>query len=124
MTGTFDIIHRGHVEVLKYAKNLGDMLIVAIDADERVKELKGKNRPFNSLKDRMFVVNSFKYVDKIYSFESNIDLENLIKFIKPDIAIAGSDWIGKKYVGEEYIKEIKYFDRIKPYSTTRILESN
>jgi D-beta-D-heptose 7-phosphate kinase/D-beta-D-heptose 1-phosphate adenosyltransferase len=122
MTGTFDVVHAGHIAVLQYAKSLGDKLIVAVDSDERVKSLKGNDRPFNNLSDRMLVVSAFKYVDEVYFFSNNEDLEEILKLVSPDIAIAGSDWQGKKYVGDEYIKEIKYFDRIEPYSTTRILK--
>lgn len=121
MTGTFDIIHKGHIEALKYAKSQGDKLIVALDSDDRVKLLKGPTRPFNTLEDRIAVISAFKYVDEVYSFKNDEDLKKLLISLSPDIAIAGSDWNGKKYVGEEYVKEVRYFDRIEPYSTTRIL---
>lgn len=124
MTGTFDIMHKGHVEILQFAKKQGDKLIIAIDSDERVKKLKGKNRPFNNLEDRIFFIKAFKYVDLVYSFNDDLELINLIKKINPDIVICGSDWKNKKYVGEEYIKKIIYFDRVEPYSTTKILSVN
>ena len=85
--GCFDILHRGHIEMFKFAKSLGDRLIVGLDTDEKVKEAKGNDRPFNTLEDRSFVVSSIGYVDKTMSFNSQYQLEDLIKQIKPDILI-------------------------------------
>ena len=66
--GCFDILHRGHVEMFKFAKSLGDELIVGLDTDEKIKESKGSDRPFNNLEDRELVVASIRYVDKTISF--------------------------------------------------------
>ena len=122
--GCFDVLHRGHIEMLKYAKSLGDKLIVGLDTDEKVKLSKGENRPFNNLEDRQMVVNSIRYVDETISFDSQNELENLIKTIKPDILVVGSDWEGKYVVGSQYAKELKFFQRIGEYSTTRILQND
>jgi D-beta-D-heptose 7-phosphate kinase/D-beta-D-heptose 1-phosphate adenosyltransferase len=121
MTGTFDIIHPGHIEILKFAKSQGDELTVGIDKDSRVKELKGYTRPFHKESDRVLVIKSIKYVDDVQLFGSDEELTNLIKSISPDVLIAGSDWEGKNIVGGEYAKEIVFFDRIADYSTTKIL---
>lgn len=121
MTGTFDIIHPGHIEILKFAKSQGDELTVGIDKDSRVKELKGDTRPFHKESDRVLVIKSIKYVDDVQLFGSDEELTNLIKSISPDVLIAGSDWEGKNIVGGEYAKEIVFFDRIADYSTTKIL---
>jgi D-beta-D-heptose 7-phosphate kinase/D-beta-D-heptose 1-phosphate adenosyltransferase len=121
MTGTFDIIHPGHIEILKFAKSQGDELTVGIDKDSRVKELKGDTRPFHKESDRVLVIKSIRYVDDVQLFGSDEELTNLIKSISPDVLIAGSDWNGKNIVGGEYAKEIVFFDRIADYSTTKIL---
>jgi len=121
MTGTFDIIHPGHIEILRFAKSQGDELTVGIDKDSRVKELKGNTRPFHKESDRALVIKSIRYVDDVQLFGSNEELTNLIKSISPDVLIAGSDWKGKNIVGGEYAKEIVFFDRIADYSTTKIL---
>jgi D-beta-D-heptose 7-phosphate kinase/D-beta-D-heptose 1-phosphate adenosyltransferase len=121
--GCFDILHRGHIELFKYAKSLGGRLIVGIDSDEKVKEDKGANRPFNNVEDRKYLLGAICYIDEIYDFNSAEALESLIKKIKPDIIVIGSDWEGKEVVGSQYVKEIKYFKRIENYSTTRILEN-
>jgi D-beta-D-heptose 7-phosphate kinase/D-beta-D-heptose 1-phosphate adenosyltransferase len=119
--GCFDIIHRGHIEMFKYASSLGDKLIVGIDSDKKVKKDKGINRPFNCLSDRLAVVKAIKYVDEVCVFENTEGLEKLIKSVKPDIMVIGSDWRGKKVVGAEFSKNVKFFDRITGYSTTNIL---
>ena len=122
--GCFDILHRGHIELFKYSKKLGTHLVVGIDTDEKVKKDKGSTRPFNSLEDRIFILNSIKYIDKVLIFNSKKELQNLVKEVSPDILVKGSDWKGKEIVGAEWSKEVKFFERIEGYSTTQILESS
>ena len=120
--GCFDVLHRGHIELFKYAKSLGDRLYVGIDTDEKVKIDKGKDRPVNKLNDRKFLLESIKYIDKVFIFNDKEDLESLIKMSEPDIMVIGSDWKGKTVVGEQHAKNLVFFDRIEGYSTTNILE--
>ena len=108
--------------MLKYAKSLGDYLIVGIDADWRVSNSKGDNRPFNKQEDRKYLLESIRYVDKVVVFETSSELRGIINYFKPAIMVVGSDYKGKKVIGSEYAKEVKFFDRIKHYSTTKILE--
>ena len=122
--GCFDVLHRGHFEMLKYARSLGDYLIVGIDTDQKVKKDKGENRPFNNLQDRKFALESIRYVDKVMPFESREHLEYLVKILEPEVMVIGSDWKGKEVVGGEYCTELRFFDRISGYSTTDILENN
>ena len=119
--GCFDILHRGHVELFEYAKSLGDELIVGIDSDEKVKKDKGEDRPINSLDDRAIILQSIKYIDRVIEFDSTDELRNLIKDIKPDIMVIGSDWKGKDVIGQEFTDKLVFFDRIKGYSTTDII---
>ena len=120
--GCFDIIHRGHIELFEYAKGLGSKLYVGIDSDEKVKKDKGEDRPFNKLADRIKVLESIKYIDKVISFDSTEGLENLVKKHKPHVLIVGSDWKNKTVVGEEYAQHVRFFDRIGEHATTKILE--
>jgi D-beta-D-heptose 7-phosphate kinase/D-beta-D-heptose 1-phosphate adenosyltransferase len=120
--GCFDILHRGHVELFEYAKSLGDELIVGIDSDEKVKKDKGDGRPINSLDDRAIILQSIKYIDRVIEFDSTDELRNLIKDIKPDIMVIGSDWKGKDVIGQEYAGKVDFFDRIEGYSTTDIIK--
>jgi D-beta-D-heptose 7-phosphate kinase/D-beta-D-heptose 1-phosphate adenosyltransferase len=122
LTGSFDIIHPGHVQFLKYAREFGDSLTVAIDTDRRIKEKKGPDRPFHNQADRQLVISSFKYVDDTVLFDSDEELIEIVKALEPDVWFAGTDWWGKYFPGKEYAGSVKYFDRIEPHSTTRILE--
>ena len=120
--GCFDILHRGHIELFKYAKQQGTTLYVGIDSDEKVKKDKDQNRPFNILIDRINMLLAIKYIDKVIPFNSTEELETTIKDISPDIMVIGGDWKGKTIIGEQYTKELKFFNRIEGYSTTNILE--
>jgi len=121
--GCFDILHRGHIELFKYASSLGDRLLVGLDTDEKVERDKGPPRPFNRLEDRKYVLESIGYIDRVYTFDSRNSLESLIKILKPDILVIGSDWKGKDVVGAQHAGKVEFFDRISGYSTTSILEN-
>ena len=121
--GCFDVLHRGHFEMFKYAKSLGDELVVGIDSDEKVRKDKGQHRPFNNVEDRKFALECIRYIDEVVVFNSRKALKEEIKQLAPDIMVIGSDWKGKEVIGQEYAKELKFFDRIGDYSTTNILES-
>ena len=123
VNGTFDVLHRGHLLLFEYAKSFGDHLIVAIDSDERVKEKKGSSRPINSLWDRAFMLSNLYHIDEVRTFDSDEDLEELVKYYKPDIMVVGSDWKDKPVIGSQYAKELKFFDRIDEYSSTKIIQS-
>ena len=122
VNGCFDVLHPGHIQLFKYAKSLGDYLIVAIDSDKRVSEIKGPERPIFSQSDRSQTLEAIRYIDVVYIFDSKEDLENLLKSIAPDIMIVGSDWKGKEVVGEQYAKTVRFFDRVGEYSTTKTLQ--
>ena len=123
VNGCFDIIHIGHIELLKYAKSLGDILIVGIDSDERVKKHKGLERPINNSDIRKQILLSLKYVDDVYIFDSDEKLIEIIKHVKPDTIVVGSDWKNKNVIGSKYAKYVKFFERISEYSTTKTIES-
>ena len=120
--GCFDILHRGHLEMLKYAKSLGDYVIVGIDSDDKVAKDKGSPRPFNNVEDRKFALKSLKYVDEVVVFDSSDKLEIIIRSISPHVMVIGSDWKNKLVIGAEYCGALEFFDRVGNYSTTNILE--
>ena len=123
VNGCFDVLHRGHFELFKYAKSLGDFLVVGIDSDQKVKQDKGSSRPYNKMDDRLFALNSIRYIDEVHYFDSKQGLENLIRKEKPDIMVVGSDWKGKEVVGSQFAGKVEYFERIGDYSTTNILKN-
>ena len=123
VNGTFDVLHPAHLMLLNYAKAQGDFLKVAIDTDERVKEKKGSGRPIFSQEDRKFFLINLKAVDEVSFFSTDEELESTIKEFAPDIMIVGSDWKGKPVIGSQFAKELKFYDRIRNYSTTATLQN-
>lgn len=122
VNGTFDILHRGHLELLDYAKSCGGYLLVAIDTDSRVSELKGTSRPINSQYDRKFHLEMLKPVDQVVLFDSEEELIKIIQDYKPHIMVKGSDYKGRSIVGATYVPEIIYYERIGAYSTTKTIQ--
>ena len=120
--GCFDVLHRGHIELFKYAKSLGSKLYVGIDSDEKVRKDKGDGRPFNNVQDRKEVLESIKYIDGVFVFDSTQGLEDLVNIVGASKLVIGSDWKGKTVVGEQHVEEVVFFDRIEGYSTTETLE--
>lgn len=100
--GCFDILHLGHVEYLNEAKALGDLLIVAINSDASVRELKGSHRPINNENDRSSMLLNLKAVDCVEVFTEKTPLE-IIKLIKPNILVKGGDWKPEQIVGSDFV---------------------
>ena len=122
--GVFDIIHRGHVEYLNEAKKLGDILIVGLNSDSSVKQIKGDSRPVNNENDRACVLVNLRAVDYVAIFAEDTPF-NLIKSIVPDVLVKGGDWKTEDIVGSDIVLEsggkvlsLKYIDN---YSTTGII---
>jgi D-beta-D-heptose 7-phosphate kinase/D-beta-D-heptose 1-phosphate adenosyltransferase len=123
VNGTFDILHVGHIKLLEFAKSFPDSnVLVLIDSDQRVKELKGIDRPLIKQDDRVYMLQSLKWVDSVKIFNSDQELADRIKEYQPDAMIKGSDYKDKKIIGAEFCKQIIFFDRIENYSTTKFLE--
>lgn len=118
--GCFDVLHKGHMKYLEESKKLGDILVVAIDSDESVKKLKGDNRPYFNLEDRMYALSCLQSVDYVLSFETQ-DLKNLISSIKPNIQTKGGDYVLEDIVGYGISDKIVIIDFVDGYSTTKII---
>lgn len=121
VNGTFDILHRGHIQLLNFAKQQGDVLLIAIDTDRRVKELKGEDRPVNNQEDRKFHLENLKSVDRVVFFDNKEELIEIMKDWQPDVYVKGSDWKGGEGTAHKYSKEVIYYNRIGTYSTTNII---
>mgnify|MGYP001483798206 FL=1 len=123
--GCFDILHAGHVEYLEAARDFGDTLIVGINSDQSVKELKGKNRPLNKLEHRAKVLSSLRCVDAVVVFEDKTPMK-LILSVKPDILVKGGDYKINEIVGnKEVVKsggKVMTIPLVKGISTTKIIQ--
>jgi len=122
--GCFDILHVGHIRYLSEAKSLGDILVIGINSDKSVKELKGPSRPINSLSDRALILSELRYVDYVVSFEEQTPLE-LIKIIMPDILVKGGDYTIETVVGSSEVihsgGQVKLLQFHNGYSSTNYI---
>lgn len=123
VNGTFDILHRGHVEMLNYARSQGTYLLVCIDSDRRVRELKGKTRPINNQEDRKFALDNLKAVNAVWIFDTAEELDHICKIYAPDLMVKGSDYANKEIVGKEHCNKIEFFKLLPDYSTTKTIEN-
>lgn len=115
--GCFDILHVGHVKYLQEAKSFGDILIVGLNSDASVRELKGPTRPVNSEDDRAYILAALESVDYVVKFNDDTPYE-LIRMLRPDVLVKGGDYRGKTVVGTEFAGELKLVDFVEGKSTT------
>lgn len=123
MNGCFDVLHYGHFRMIEYAASLGEMLVIGIDGDERVKQMKGKDRPFHNEEQRKFNLMQIKGVSNVVIFHTDEMLREQIQLYKPNIFVIGSDYRNKPIIGGNHAEEIRFFDRIPNLSTTKILNN-
>lgn len=121
VNGSFDVLHAGHIELFKYARSVGDYLVVGTDTDERIRELKGDSRPINQQKHRITMLEAIRYIDKVVTFDSIEQQLARIRESNAEIIVIGSDYRGRRVVGEEIVKSVVFFDRVDDLSTTKIV---
>ena len=119
--GCFDLLHEGHLQTLRFAREKGDKLVVALNSDESVKRLKGDDRPVKSLEQRMSVVAALGMVDFVVSFSKDTPLE-VIKKIKPDVLVKGDGYCIDSVVGADVVPEVFIAPTVDGISTTRFVE--
>jgi D-glycero-beta-D-manno-heptose 1-phosphate adenylyltransferase len=123
--GCFDLLHRGHVHLLREAKALGDLLIVAINSDTSVKAIKGPARPILPESDRIELIGAMEMVDYVVLFEEP-DPYNIIAALRPKVLVKGRDWTAEKVIGADIVQEDGGKTVVLPYlkghSTTEIIE--
>jgi rfaE bifunctional protein nucleotidyltransferase chain/domain len=121
--GCFDIFHLGHLDYLSKASDLGDIFIVGINADSSVKTIKGQHRPIIDEDSRMMLIAALEFVDAVILFHNETPLE-LIRLVRPDVLVKGSDYLPENIVGYADVKqnggEIKTIDLMPGYSTSAI----
>lgn len=119
--GCFDVIHKGHLQLLHYAKECGDYLILAVNSDKSIKRLKGESRPIHQEEDRIDFLKHLKIADAIILFEEDTP-ERLLSILKPNIMIKGGDYTPQTVLGREHCEEVKIFDFVDGYSSTKTIE--
>jgi D-beta-D-heptose 7-phosphate kinase/D-beta-D-heptose 1-phosphate adenosyltransferase len=118
--GCFDILHSAHIELLKFSKKQGDILVVGLNSDESIKRLKGETRPINNIDERSKILSLFDFIDYIIVFSDDTPL-NIITIVKPDILIKGSDYNKENIIGKELVKQVIFFDFVQNKSSTRVI---
>ena len=118
--GCFDILHRGHVELLKFCKELGEKVVVGLNSDASIRKLKGEARPINKEEDRAFILEAMIYVDEVILFDEETPL-SLIEKVMPDIIVKGGDYNSDTVVGKD-LAEVMIFEYLDGYSTTKTLQ--
>lgn len=123
--GCFDVLHVGHVEYLRFARNRGDVLLVGVNSDESIARLKGPERPVNPLEDRLKVLAALEMVDAVVSFSEDTP-KDLIESVTPDVLVKGQDWAAKGVVGREWVEshggQVVLAPLVPGRSTTAILK--
>ena len=119
--GCFDVLHRGHVELLKFCKRIGDHVVVGLNSDDSIRRLKGEGRPINTLKDRKMMLEELRCVDKVIVFEEDTPY-SLIQSLNPDIIVKGGDYTPEQVVGKD-LAEVVIFGTIDGYSSTKTIKS-
>jgi glycerol-3-phosphate cytidylyltransferase len=118
---SFDLMHAGHIVMLQESKTLCDYLIVGLLTDPTLDRPDTKNKPIQSIFERYVQVASCQYVDEVIPFESEKDLEDMIRTINPDIRIVGEEYKGKEHTGKG-LCHIHYNKRRHSFSTSELRE--
>jgi len=124
--GCFDLLHRGHIEYLKKAKRLGDILIVGLNSDSSVRKIKGQGRPIQKQADRAAILDSLYFVDYVCIF-NELSPFKLISKLTPDILVKGGDWKVKDIVGKGIVEshggKVLSIKMVKGKSTRNIIQT-
>lgn len=124
VNGSFDLLHLGHLRLLQYARSFpNSFVLVLIDSDQRIKKLKGSDRPVNTEYERASFLAALRSVDRVEIFNSDDELRTYIKDFQPDIMVKGSDYQNQPIIGSEHCKQILFYDRLEKYSTTNKIKS-
>ena len=120
--GSFDLVHPGYIRMFKDAKMACDTLIVALQGDPTI-DRPGKCKPVQSLDARSEVLKALRYVDDIVTYNTEVELLELLKTVEYDVRILGTDYVNKSYTGIELGKPVYFHERSHNFSTTALKES-
>ncbi|NQT47046.1 MAG: D-glycero-beta-D-manno-heptose 1-phosphate adenylyltransferase [Candidatus Omnitrophica bacterium] len=122
--GCFDILHKGHIQLLTQAKEKGDLLIVAVNSDSSIRRIKGRKRPLTKEGDRTEVLAALEMVDNVVLFNEETPAA-IIREVSPDILVKGGDWKEEEIVGADFVKskggEVYSLPYLKGYSTSSLI---
>jgi D-beta-D-heptose 7-phosphate kinase/D-beta-D-heptose 1-phosphate adenosyltransferase len=119
--GCFDLLHRGHLHILREARKLGDLLIVALNSDSSVRRIKGASRPILPLEERAELLAALEIVDYVTSFDET-DPYRVIAALRPDVLVKGGDWPKEHVIGRDLVETVEVIPYIQGYSTSQIIE--
>jgi glycerol-3-phosphate cytidylyltransferase len=128
---SFDLIHPGHIVMLKDCKTVCDYLVVGVQSDPTIDRKlsnssyskvsgKKKNSPIQTLEERLIMIKAIKYIDEVFVYETEKDLYKWLITNTWDIRILGSDWQGKKFTGHDIKGEVYFHKRDHNWSTTSL----
>jgi D-beta-D-heptose 7-phosphate kinase/D-beta-D-heptose 1-phosphate adenosyltransferase len=123
--GCFDLLHAGHLQTLRQASQLGEVLVVGINSDASVRRIKGQGRPIIPEPDRLELVAALGFVRYVVVFEEDTP-QRLIEEVRPDVLVKGEDWEGKEVVGEDVVKArggtVRFVKQVKGISTSNLIK--
>lgn len=119
--GALDLLHAGHVIMLKECKAQCDYLIVGLQTDPSI-DRPDKHKPIETIEERLIRLKGCKYVDKVVVYERELDLFNILKELNPDVRFLGEDWKDKKFTGHELPIKIIYNSRKHDYSSSNLIQ--
>jgi len=124
VNGCFDVLHLGHVRMLEFAKSLGGNLVVGIDSDTRVSNLKGEDRPINNQLSRSEFLVALRSVDSVVVFDSKHEMRKLLRIHRITDMVIGEEYREKEITGSDLVDKIHFFPKVGDFSTTKILKGS
>jgi D-beta-D-heptose 7-phosphate kinase/D-beta-D-heptose 1-phosphate adenosyltransferase len=115
------VLHAGHIQLFKKAWEQGGDVVVGIDSDERIREMKGFCRPVNTLANRIIFLQAIKYIRTVIPFGSDEELAATIKHFSPDVFVIGEEYRDKRIIGKEWAKSMLYVPRFEGLSSSEII---
>jgi len=118
--GCFDLLHAGHIYLLKKARELGEFLLVGINSDKSIRKIKGGNRPIIPQEQREEMLMALECVNSVFIFDEQTPYD-LIRWVQPTIIVKGGDWAGKEIVGSDLVERVEIIPFVHNVSTTSII---